>query len=88
MKRVAAIVWPVMLLLVLVAAWEGAVRVFELPRYVLPAPSRIAVAFASHFPSLLHHASVTLAEIVLGLAIGGVTGFALAIAVFYSRDLE
>ena len=88
MRRLTGVVAPIVLLLVFLAAWEGAVRLFDLPRYVLPAPSRIAAAFASHFSSLLHHASVTLAEIVLGLLLGGLGGFGLAVAVFYSPILE
>jgi putative hydroxymethylpyrimidine transport system permease protein len=88
MKRLTAVAAPFVLLLVLLAAWEGAVRGFDLPRYILPAPSRIAASFVSHFPSLLHHASVTLAEIVLGLLLGGFGGFGLAVAVFYSPILE
>jgi ABC-type nitrate/sulfonate/bicarbonate transport system permease component len=88
MKRLTSVVAPIVLLLVLLAAWEGAVRLFDLPRYILPAPSRIGTSFVSHFPSLLHHASVTLAEIVLGLLLGGIGGFALAVAVFYSPILE
>jgi putative hydroxymethylpyrimidine transport system permease protein len=88
MKRLTGVVAPIVLLLVLLAAWEGAVRLLDLPHYILPAPSRIATSFVSHFPSLLHHASVTLAEIVLGLLLGGIGGFGLAVAVFYSPILE
>ena len=88
MKRLTYVAAPIVLLLVLLATWEGAVWLFDLPRYILPAPSRIAASFVSHFPSLLHHASVTLAEIVLGLLLGGLGGFALAVGVFYSPILE
>ncbi len=88
MKRLTDVAAPIVLLFVLLATWEGAVRLFDVPHYILPAPSRIAVAFVSHFPSLLHHASVTLAEIVLGLLLGGLGGFGLAVAVFYSLILE
>ncbi len=88
MKRLTYVAAPIVLLLVLLAAWEGAVWLFDLPSYILPAPSRIAASFVSHFPSLLRHASVTLAEIVLGLLLGGLGGFALAVGVFYSPILE
>ena len=88
MKRIQALMAPILLLLVLLAVWEGAVRGFELPHYILPAPSRIAVAFISHFSSLLHHAATTLAEIALGLILGGIGGFGLAILIFYSPLLE
>ena len=88
MRRLKGFAAPLVLLLVLLAVWEGSVRFFDLPHYILPPPSRIATTFVSHFPSLLHHAAVTLAEIVLGLFLGGVGGFGLALAVFYSPVLE
>ena len=88
MKRMTGFVAPLVLLLAMLAVWEGSVRLFDLPHYILPPPSRIAAAFVSHFSSLLHHAAVTLAEIVLGLFLGGVGGFGLALAVFYSPVLE
>ena len=88
MRRMKRFVAPLVLLLVLLALWEGSVRLFDLPHYILPPPSRIATAFVSHFSSLFHHAAVTLAEIVLGLFLGGLGGFGLALAVFYSPVLE
>ena len=88
MRRLVGFAAPLVLLLALLAVWEGSVRLFDLPYYILPPPSRIATTFVSHFSSLLHHAAVTLAEIVLGLFLGGVGGFGLALAVFYSPVLE
>lgn len=88
MKRLAGIAAPLVLVVVLLAVWEGSVRLFDMPHYILPPPTRIVAAFVSHFPSLLHHAAVTLAEIVLGLLLGGLGGFGLAVTVFYSPVLE
>ena len=88
MRRVRDVAAPVALLVLLLAVWEGAVWLLGVPHYILPAPSRIAVAFGSHFSGLLHHAATTLAEIVLGLILGGIGGFGLAVAVFYSSILE
>jgi len=48
--------------------WEAAVRRFQVPRYVLPAPSDIAAALPDALPVLLRvHTPVTLAEAGLGL---------------------
>ena len=88
MKRLTDVAAPVALLVLLLAIWEGATWLLDVPHYILPAPSRIAGTFISHFPSLFHHAVATLAEIVLGLLLGGLGGFALAVAVFYSPVLE
>ena len=88
MKRLSAVVAPIALLILFLAAWEAAVRGLGVPRYILPAPSGIAVSFVSHFSELLYHAAATMAEIVLGLLFGGLGGFGLAIVVFYSPILE
>jgi len=88
MRKVASFLAPVGLVVILLAGWEIGVRVAEVPTFILPAPSRIATTFVLSFPQLLGHAVVTLGEIVLGLAIGLVGGFGLAVAVFYSRPLE
>jgi len=88
MKRWVDVAAPIVLLLVVFAIWETAVRWFDLPSYILPTPSRIVLAFFSHFVGLSQHAVVTFLEILLGFAIGGCAGFVLAIAVFYSPILE
>ncbi len=88
MKRLVDALAPMVLLLALLAGWEAAVRGFGVPHYILPAPSGILMTFGTHTPQLLHHAAVTLAEIVLGLLFGGIAGYGLAIAVFYSPVLE
>ncbi|MHB9144790.1 MAG: ABC transporter permease [Symbiobacteriia bacterium] len=67
------------LLLVLTLAWEAATRFLPIPGYILPAPSRIAIALWQwRAPLLLHHLPVTLWETVLGLALSVVLGVALA----------
>jgi len=79
---------PILLLAILLAGWEAAVRLFSIPSYVLPAPSRIALVFVSRFPLLLSHAGVTLTEIGLGLLCGSAAGLGLGVALFYLPTLE
>ena len=70
------------------ALWEAGVRLFHVASYILPPPSRIIVVFCTRFPLLLGHASVTLIEVALGMLLGVLGGFALAVLIFYSRTLE
>ncbi len=39
--------------------WEGGIRLFEVPMYLLPAPSGIAVKFVQNFPLILKYTWVT-----------------------------
>ena len=51
---------------------------FEVPQYVLPKPSQIAVALVTEFPNYWPHLLVTLKELFVGFAIGASIGFLLA----------
>ncbi len=79
---------PASLVALLLGAWELAVRALAVPVYILPPPSRIAVAFVTRFPVLARHGATTLGEIALGLALAATLGFLLAVALYYSRSLE
>lgn len=84
----ARIVPPLVLLAVILAGWETAVRAFGIPFYILPAPSRIAGVLVDDRALLLGEAAVTLAEVMLGFAIAFVVGVLLALAIFASRTVE
>lgn len=75
-------------LAILFGLWEGGVRLFHVPSYILPPPSRIVNVFCTHFPLLVWHADATLIEVVLGMFLGVLGGFMLAVLIFYSRTLE
>ena len=72
------------------ALWEGAVRGLEVPPYVLPAPSAVAVALWRGLTSGLYvkHLWYTLLETVLGFLLGSALGFGLGTAVAMSRWVE
>jgi NitT/TauT family transport system permease protein len=61
------------------AAWEAAVRAFEVPHYILPPMSGIVAMAIAEWRTLLSAAWVTVLEVILGLGIGMVVGVALAI---------
>lgn len=84
MQRVSRLVAPVLLLASLFALWELLVRILEVPSYLLPPPSRIAVTFVHQFGFLLPHILTTLGEILLGFALGAAGGLLLGTTMFYS----
>lgn len=77
MKFVRALVTSAVLL----AIWEAAVRVFALPHYILPAPSRVAATLFEQRTFLAQHALITLGETVAGFIAGSALGIAIALAV-------
>jgi NitT/TauT family transport system permease protein len=62
----------------IVGGTELLLRVLEVPQYIMPPPSMIAGALISDFHLLAPHLGVTLAELLIGFAIGASIGFLLA----------
>jgi NitT/TauT family transport system permease protein len=69
---------------------ELMVRVLEVPTYILPAPSKVAIALWRGFASGLYqkHLLHTLAETLLGFLLGSALGFSLGAAVAMNRYVE
>ena len=81
-KNVAA---PILLMLLILAAWEAAVRLFEIDTYILPPPSEIIVAIYRERALIFGHLQVTLFEIAAGYALACAVGFVLSVAIVYSK---
>jgi NitT/TauT family transport system permease protein len=64
--------------LAVLALWEGGVRVFNIQRFLLPAPSVILQAFIEIFPNLISSALYTFRGAVVGMLIGCVAGILIA----------
>jgi NitT/TauT family transport system permease protein len=75
---------------VALALWEAGVYLFEVPQYILPAPSAVYSALLRGIGSgiYLQHMWVTLTETFLGFALGTVLAFMLGTAVALSRRVE
>ena len=81
-------VWPSLLLITLLLIWEGAVRLTDTPRWMLPPPSAVAVAFRDDWRLLLEHTRATLVEVLLGFLLALVTGLLMGVAIDSSRIIE
>lgn len=80
----------VILLVVAIVAWELVVRIFEIPKYVLPAPTEIVSALIAGFRSgvLLTHTWVTLQEVLIGFLAAIILALVVAAAVTQSELVE
>lgn len=79
---------PGAIILIVLAAWEAAVRLFQVERWLLPSPSAIGAELVESRDLLLRHTLVTLEEVVIGFALALVVGIAAAMAIAYSRIVE
>lgn len=71
-----------------VAAWELVVRLREIPIYILPAPSKIALTLAQNPGLYLEASLLTLGEALAGLALGTLAGIAAATLLGFWPRLE
>jgi NitT/TauT family transport system permease protein len=74
----AEIVAIALVAVLIVGGAEVLLRALEVPQYIMPPPSMIATALVSDFHLLAPHIGVTLAELLIGFAIGASIGFVLA----------
>ena len=79
---------PALLIIILLSCWEVAVRLFSVPRYILPAPSKVISLIFVKQGLLLQHTLVTLGEIGVGFLVALVVGVGLAILLFHFTILE
>jgi NitT/TauT family transport system permease protein len=79
-----------LLLVASLAVWEGAVRLFHFPAFILPAPSQVGAALYRGAVSgiYLQHFWITLAETLLGFALGSAVAFVIGTALAASRSVE
>ena len=79
---------PALTLIGFVAAWELLTRLLNVPIWLVPAPSEIALALFDRGRDLIGHTVVTFNETVGGFLLAIVLGVPLAVAVTHSRALS
>jgi NitT/TauT family transport system permease protein len=79
---------PLVLGVVVLILWEGAVRILAIPPYLLPGPLLIATTLWTDGPSLLGSLGITLLITAAALAAAVILGGLLALAMAQSRKLE
>ncbi|WP_429586444.1 ABC transporter permease [Paraburkholderia youngii] len=79
-----------LLVLIVLATWEGLVRLFEVSAYIVPAPSKIVVALYHGVASMLYvrHLWITLVETLLGFTAGSIVALVLGTLIALSRRCE
>lgn len=81
MKKSASItnkLYPAALLTAIVLTWQGVSSAGLVPRFMLPSPIDVGRAFVDNFGDLAQNAGITLAEAFIGLGVGILLGFVLA----------
>lgn len=88
MGRLLDVLAPLVLIAALLLLWESLCRVLQVPVYILPAPSAIAVAAAQNAPLLLSSAWNTLSMALLALVVASLIANILALGIAVHPLLE
>ncbi len=68
--------------------WEAAVRIFAVPRYILPAPTVAVKAFFEYWTAMVPHMLSTLYVIAIGFGLTVIISIPAATLVAYSKTFE
>lgn len=82
------LVAPVLLFAFLLAAWQAAVEVADIPAYLLPSPTAIGAEFVEFADTIAGAAWVTGGNALIGLLVGAVVGIGAAVAAAASRIVD
>jgi NitT/TauT family transport system permease protein len=82
------ILLPLVVIAVLVALWDIAIRVFNVPPYVIPTPASVGEALVKERARLLENAIPTIVESLGGFLLGNLVAIAAAVAFVHNKMLE
>ncbi|MGB4610767.1 MAG: ABC transporter permease [Saccharofermentanales bacterium] len=86
-KKIPEKMYSISLVAVLLIVWQVVSDIEIVPSFMLPSPITIAKAFIEDFPVLMNNLSVTLIAGLLGLILGVIAGFCLAVLMDYHMIL-
>jgi ABC-type nitrate/sulfonate/bicarbonate transport system permease component len=78
---------PIIILVLVLAMWQLAVRTFDIPPWLLPAPTDVVERFFKT-TNLWYHTGHTVLEALAGFFISAVLGVSLSAGIVHSRFLE
>ncbi len=85
---VVGLLWPLVSGAIGLGLWEGLVRAFHVPAYVLPAPSAVMVTIVAQWSYLLSQLAITTLAAALGLVMAVVLGLVAGAAISSSRLVD
>ena len=79
LQNISTKLWSVSAIAGLLIVWQGICSLGLVDSFMLPSPVQVLKAFVSEFPTLMEHSVITLSEAFLGLGLGIVLGFVMAV---------
>lgn len=87
-KKIADMLPPLVVGILILAGWEACCRLFAIPSYLVPSPSEIARTFLVNAPALMQSLWVTLRVTLIALGLSVAIGTAIAFLFVQSPIIE
>lgn len=72
-------IWSCSAIALILIVWQTVSSLGIVDDFMLPSPIQVGKAFIAEFPALMEHSVVTLSEAFIGLALGTLLGFVMAV---------
>ncbi|RJF77974.1 ABC transporter permease [Rhodopseudomonas palustris] len=90
MSRMLNAAWlrPLLFLVMIIAAWDLAIRIFQIPAYQVPSPGEVIVVLWQSWPELLSQTWPTTYATVAGFLLSALFGIPVAMLIAGSKTIE
>ena len=88
MKKLSQFALQAISLTSFLVLWQLVIVAGIIPNYLVPTPVQVVFALVKDFQLLMTHTGITLLESLVGLAIGVLIGFALAVLMDFFKTLD
>ena len=72
-------IWSISAIMAILIVWQAICTLGLIDSFLLPSPLQVIKAFITEFPALMEHTGITLAEAFIGLLLGILFGFVMAV---------
>ena len=79
LKKTTNSIWSFAAIAMILVLWQCVCMLEMVGSFMLPSPVQVLEAFIAEFPVLVEHSAITLAEAFLGLLMGILLGFVMAV---------
>lgn len=87
-SKIATLAYPLIAIAIAVVIWWIAVKLFNVPPYIMPTPDAVFITFIQKFTLIAGHLGPTATATVLGLGLSIVIGLPFSMLLVASRTLE
>ncbi|WP_419959914.1 ABC transporter permease [Psychrobacillus sp. BM2] len=79
LQRLQNNLYPLLTIVFVLVAWQMTVVIWNIPNYILPAPTNVVSALTSDLPTILDHTKITVIESFLGFILAILLAFLLSV---------